>query len=356
MGNIAKRPDGKWRARYRDPSGRERSKHFDRKLDAQRWLAEVEVSKNRGLWVDPVLGRLSVDAWSRTFLEGLAHLKPSTRERYVVALRAHILPTFGNVPLARVAYTDVATWVQGLIDKGLSPATVRYAHRVLSLLLDNAVKDGRLTSNPAAGVRLPRVVTSERRFLTVDEVERLAEHAEPYSILIRVLAYTGLRWGEAAALRARRVDLSRRRIEVAEATAEVRGKVVVGTPKNHQRRSVPVPRFLVDELASALYDKASDDLVFTAPGGGFLRNTNFRHRVFDRAAAAAGLSGLTPHELRHTAASLAVAAGANVKAVQRMLGHSSAAMTLDVYAGLFGDDLDDLADGLDRLRRAGSAD
>jgi integrase len=87
-----------------------------------------------------------------------------------------------------------------------------------------------------------------------------------------------------------------------------------------------------------------------------LRNTNFRHRVFDQAAAAAGLPGLTPHEMRHTAASLAVAAGANVKAVQRMLGHASAAMTLDVYAGLFGDDLDDLADGLDRLHRSGTAD
>jgi integrase len=90
------------------------------------------------------------------------------------------------------------------------------------------------------------------------------------------------------------------------------------------------------------------DLVFTAPEGGVLRNTNFRPRFFDPAAEKVGLLGLTPHELRHTAASLAIAAGANVKAVQLMLGHASAAMTLDIYAGLFADDLDAVADRLDR--------
>ncbi len=89
-------------------------------------------------------------------------------------------------------------------------------------------------------------------------------------------------------------------------------------------------------------------LVFTAPEGGVLRNTNFRPRFFDPAAEKVGLLGLTPHELRHTAASLAIAAGANVKAVQLMLGHASAAMTLDIYAGLFADDLDAVADRLDR--------
>lgn len=112
-------------------------------------------------------------------------------------------------------------------------------------------------------------------------------------------------------------------------------------------RSVPIPRSLVDELAVELAGKTADDLVFTARRGGVLRNLNFRRDVFDQAATASGLDGLTPHELRHTAASLAVSAGANVKAVQRMLGHKSAAMTLDVYSGLVDDDLDGVADRLD---------
>jgi integrase len=112
--------------------------------------------------------------------------------------------------------------------------------------------------------------------------------------------------------------------------------LVQGTTKNHQRRSVPIRRFLADQLAEHLVGKKPDDLVFTSPAGGVLRNTNFRPRFFDPAAERVGLAGLTPHELRHTAG-LAVQAGANVKVVQQMLGHASTAMTLDVYAGLFAD-------------------
>ena len=134
-------------------------------------------------------------------------------------------------------------------------------------------------------------------------------------------------------LRAGRVDLTRRRLAIVEATSEVRGEIIFGTPKTHQRRSVPFPRFLTEPLAALVTGRAPDDLVFTSPDGHVLRNTNFRRRVFDPAARRAGVPGLTPHELRHTAASLAVAAGANIKAVQQMLGHASAAMTLDVYAG-----------------------
>ncbi|TWG26738.1 site-specific integrase [Actinoplanes teichomyceticus] len=136
--------------------------------------------------------------------------------------------------------------------------------------------------------------------------------------------------------------------------SEVRGELIEGTPKNHQRRSVPIPRFLVEELAAHVAGKSRDALVFTSPNGGPLRNTNFRPRFFTPAAESVGLTGLTPHDLRHTAASLAVAAGANVKAVQRMLGHASAAMTLDVYADLFEGDLDHVADRLDQTATRGA--
>lgn len=116
---------------------------------------------------------------------------------------------------------------------------------------------------------------------------------------------------------------------------------------------MPIPGFLADQLAEVIAGKAAGELVFTTWRGKPLRNLNWRRDVFDRAAEDAGLACLTPHELRHTAASLAVAAGANVKAVQRMLGHASAAMTLDVYAGLFDDDLDAVAE---RLNLATAAD
>ena len=154
-----------------------------------------------------------------------------------------------------------------------------------------------------------------------------------------------------AALRVSSIDFLRRRLVVAEAMTEVGGHIVWGTPKSHEARSVPIPRILIDELAVYVGGKSRDDLVFTTASGTPLRNRNARRAWFDRAATTIGQPGLTPHELRHTAASLAVSAGANVKAVQRMLGHASAAMTLDTYADLFDDDLDAVADRLDAVVR-----
>jgi integrase len=355
-GNIQRRPDGKWRARYRDTNHREHARHFSRKRDAEQWLASQEVAIARGEWVDPALSKITVGEWLSDWLAVQVQLKPTTMVRYEVAVRCQILPRFERVPLSRITHSEVSSWVQSLIDEGLAPATVRYAHRVLSLGLAAAVRDGRLVRNVADGVPLPRVVAPPKRFLTHDQVQALAEACPPYGTLIRVLAYTGLRWGEVVALTAGRVDLMRRRIEVVEAITEIHGRVIIGSTKNHQRRSVPIPRFLADELARHIAGKVPNDFLFTAPEGGVLRNTNFRPRFFDPAAEKAGLPGLTPHELRHTAASLAIAAGANVKAVQQMLGHASAAMTLDIYAGLFADDLDAVADQLDRAFARTNAD
>lgn len=130
------------------------------------------------------------------------------------------------------------------------------------------------------------------------------------------------------------------------------GTIVWGTPKSHESRSVPIPRSLVDQLAVHIAGGPADALVFTTATGTPLRNRNARRGWFASAATAIGQDGLTPHELRHTAASLGVSAGANVKAVQRMLGHASAAMTLDVYSDLVEDDLDAVADRLDEVRAA----
>ena len=134
--------------------------------------------------------------------------------------------------------------------------------------------------------------------------------------------------------------------------AEVGGRAVFSTPKSHQVRSVPIPRFLVDELAQHVAGQNPDDFVFTSPRGGLLRLQNFRHTVFDRAARTTGLDRLTPHGLRHTAASLAITSGADVKVVEQMLGHASATMTLDLYGHLYGDRLDEVADRMDALRTA----
>ena len=352
MANIAKRPDGRWRARYRDSGGREHSRHFKRKVDAQRWLDEVTTAVTTGMYVDPGRSRITVGEWSRRWLETKVDLKPSTRARYEGLLRVNVLPRWGEIRLADVTHEGVAAWIADLTASGLSAATVRQVHRVLSLTFSLAVRDGRLARNLADHVPLPRAAKHEKVFLTVDQVEQLADAAGEYRLVILFLAYTGLRFGELSALRVRRLDLMRRRAEIVEAVAEVGGRAVFSTPKSHQVRSVPIPRFLVDELAQHVAGQNPDDFVFTSPRGGLLRLQNFRHTVFDRAARTAGLERLTPHGLRHTAASLAITSGADVKVVEQMLGHASATMTLDLYGHLYGDRLDEVADRMDALRTA----
>jgi integrase len=184
------------------------------------------------------------------------------------------------------------------------------------------------------------------------QAERLADAAGEYGDVVQLLAYTGLRIGEMAALRVRRVDFLRKRLTVAESATEVGGTVEYGTPKTHQQRTVPIPGVLVEPLSRRCQGKGPDDLVLTSPGGAVLHSGNFRRRFFDRAARAAGLEDLSPHDLRHTAASLLMASGANVKAVQRMLDNASVTMTLDVYSELFDDDLGALADRIDAAHQA----
>ncbi|GAA2469868.1 tyrosine-type recombinase/integrase [Terrabacter carboxydivorans] len=350
MASISRNPkDPGWQARWRDPGGRQRKKNFARKVDAQRWLDQMQAERHRGQYIDPRAGKVRVRDVAEAWARGLTHLKVSTATRYRGLVNGHILPRFGDWAIADLRHSDVRDWVGALSATGLSAGTVRQAHRVLSLILAEAVKDGRLSRNPAAGVQLPRAVRADPRFLSAAEVARLVEAAQPNGLSVAVLAFCGLRFGELAALRVRRVNLLRRRLVIAESVTEVAGRAVWSLPKTNRTRTVPFPPSLAQGIEGQCQGKGPEDLLFTAPEGGVLRLGNWRRRVFDPACRAAGVVEVTPHDLRHTAASLAIASGANVKAVQQMLGHASAAMTLDVYAGLFGDDLDAVALALDGL-------
>lgn len=371
MGEIRKRERrGRvvYLARHYSPEGRKVSKQFDTKREAADWLTEVGHSMLTGNYLDPNRGKIKAGVWADQWLAGQGHLKPTTRAKYAGIVERHVKPRFGTTPLNRITYDDASAWVSGLTGptgNRLSPGAVRYIHRVLFLILEHAVKDGRIARNPAAGVKLPRLPRVERRFLTREQVFDLADAAarypvpevgEQYRVMILLLAHTGLRWGEASGLRVKRLDLLRRRITVAETLVEVGGRLQASTPKNHQQRQVPIPGWLAEELAVVVAEKDPDDLVFATWHGRPLRNLNFRRDVFNRAAVDAGLGewvegpkrplyrGVSPHELRHTAASLAAKAGARVSAVQKMLGHSSAKMTLDTYTHLFDDELEGVAE------------
>jgi integrase len=235
--------------------------------------------------------------------------------------------------------------------RGLSPSRIRQAHVVLSQILDAAVRDGLVARNAADGVKLPRLQRREARYFEPSVIEQIARAMpEPYDLLVRVLGTVGLRWGEAAALRRRSVDLLRRRLQVEESLAEVGGVVSVGPTKSHATRGVPLPPSLAQALEAHLGQRVGaepDDFVFTGPQGRPLRHSAFYSRLWRPTLRRLGLPAVGIHVTRHSAAAGMISADATPKAVQAVMGHASAAFSLTVYGHLFDADLDALADRLD---------
>jgi integrase len=353
----------RWQARYVDDRGREHTKLFARKTDAQVWLDnEVTAKFATGTYVAPEAGWVTVAAVYNSWSASQGHISPKTAATRRSAWASRVEPQWGDVAVVDVKTSAVKAWVAKMAAEEVGAATIENAFGLLRQVLGAAVEDERIPRNPCEGVRLPKRKHADRGYLSHAQVSVLAAAVERQPEVVRFLAYTGLRWGEMAALRVQDFDMLRRRVNVSRSVTES-GGLVWSTPKTWERRSVPFPAVLVDELAALMVGKRREELVFTDLRGGVLRNSNWRARVFARAVAKCRKAvdtfpSITPHELRHTAASLAVSAGANVKAVQRMLGHAKASMTLDVYADLFDADLDEVAVSLDAAIRAaeGTAD
>jgi integrase len=341
----------RWRVRYRTPDQRQTDKRgFTTKRDADAWASTCEVTKMRGEYVAPKLGRVTVGELGLAWLvrkEG--HLKPSAYRSYENAWRVYVEPRWHSTKVADIRYTAVQAWVTEL-SKTLSASRVITVYSVLAGVLDDAMRDRLIAANPARGVNLPRRTKRPNVYLTPEQLRRLAIESRHYGALVLLLGTVGLRWGEAAALRVADIDFLRRRVALHENAVAVGGRTYVGTLKSGRSRSLALPVFVVDELAATCAGKGRDELIWPAQDGGYLApptNKSWMAGAVERCQAAdPTFPRITAHALRHTAASLAISAGANVKVVQRMLGHASAAMTLDVYADLFDDDFTAVADKL----------
>jgi len=347
----------RYRALYRRPDRKQTQKRgFRTKKAAELFLATTEVDIAQGRYLDPSLARVTVADWLDTWIKARGDLRATTRSRVENIIEKHIVPELGSIPIGNLTRLRVQEWASALPG---APATVRKIVNVLSGALRFAVEDGRLPSNAAQRLKLPKPTKTRKRYLSHNEVAALAQAIDAakegrqhgYGLVVLVLAYCGLRWGELSGLRIGDLDLDAKhpRLTIEQTVVADRGYQRIEPPKDYEQRSIPIPAFLVRLLRAQIAGRDSDAPVFYGiRAGTWLRNHVYRVGWFDPAATAVGLEGLTPHELRHTAASLAVSAGANVKAVQRMLGHASAAVTLDVYADLFDDDLDGVATALDQ--------
>jgi integrase len=327
------------------------SRTFARKRDAQEWERKQVETLKTGAWADPKAGERPVREWCDTWLAAQPAKAQATERKIRGVVARQIAGTFGRRPLVSVRPSEVEAWAAE-ISRRQSPATARHSLGVLRRVFDHAVRDGAIHRNPAAGIRLPKVQGNDPRPLTHDELWRLADYlGEPRDrLLVLVAGYCGLRWGELAALRWGDVDIAAKRLRVCRAYSEEAARGEMSPVKDHQARTVPIPAIVSDELGTFGATAKPDALVFPSSRNTPLRNRNFRRDVFDGAVDALDLN-ITPHNLRDTAASLAIQAGASVIAVARLLGHESAATTLNHYAGLFPSDLDDVAHRLDAAAR-----
>lgn len=336
---------------YTDPSRKRRTKTgFKTKKQAEHWAAENIIERNTGSWIDPEKQLATVSSVHEKWVVKLATAKPSYRKQQEVNWKNHLNPRWGQVALKDVLRHDIQEWVLS-IDR--APKTVRILHSQLSSILSYAVDLGMIYSNPAAGVALPKVQQHAKVYLTPEQLELFVSCCNEKSDLALLLGTTGLRWGEAVALRPKDIDFTRRRITVSRTAVSIGSQVSFNAPKTGKVRAVTAPQKTFDVLADSCAGRGYDDLIWTAHDGGALRTvtgdswwtwalkrTQEKDPTFPR---------ITPHSLRHVAAGLLVGAGASVKAVQRQLGHATAAMTLDTYAELFDGDLDEVAGALDEM-------
>lgn len=337
--------------RYRQPNNKSTWKRgFKRKIDATAFAATVETAKLKGEYITPSLGKVTIGTLGPAWLGRQGHLKAASIRTYESAWQTNVEPRWGATPIAAVRYSDVSAWVAELSSRR-SAEIVRKAHRVLAAVLDDAVKDRMLAANPARGVKLPRPPAARHIYLSVAQLHMLADEAGRYRGLVLLLGVGGVRWGEAAALTVGSVHFLRRRVELHRNAVTVNGQTIVGTLKSGKDRTVVLPQLVVDALAVTAQGRGRDQLLWASRTGGYLKppgTESWLASAVSRCQAAdPTFPRITAHDLRHTAASLAISAGANPKVVQRMLGHASAAMTLDVYADLFESDLDAVADRLE---------
>jgi integrase len=349
----------RYRIKYRNAENHQRTRRgFKTLREAQSALSRARIAVEDGRHVEVVNAKIKIAELGEPWIVAKrASLKPSAFRSLESAWRIHVKPKWGERQVASLKPVEIRDWLAALQAKR-SATTVLRVHGVLAGILDDAVADRRILANPSRDKRtvtksLPKKKPGEHIYLTHEQVDLLARESR-YPVVVSFLAYTGLRWGEATGLRVKDLDVQRRRVYVDNNAVMVGSTIIEGSPKDNESRSVPYPAFLAPALNEQAKDKTARQLLL-GDGRHHLPLPHSKYGWFARAVARiresdSAFPEVTPHDMRHTAASLAVSAGANVKAVQRMLGHASAAMTLDVYADLFDDDLDTVANALDRAR------
>ena len=351
--SIKKMASGKYQVRFRDESKRQRAKSFARKKDAEAFEAKVKTEVNNGLWLDPVVAHENLEDIWIDFYELKKGKKKNTLIDYENIWRNHLAPRWGRVSVFRIDQIEFDKWV---IAKRLSPQRIGKIHLIMSMLLDHAVKRKNLKHNPlkdALGRRskanLPKPsIEIATNFLTLGQLMKVAENSGFYRDVVLVLGLCGLRWGELVGLQVKDLNVSVGTLTIRRSLVEINGKLEESTTKSHRWRIVHLPEVLQTVCHRWVFEKNQDDPLFHTVEGTFLRNTNFTRRIFIPALLKSEVKKIRIHDLRHSAASIAISAGATPNMVKEMLGHSDVQLTMRVYAHIFEADREKVAANVNR--------
>jgi integrase len=335
-----------WLARWRDDNGRQRKRSFPRKIDAQRFVSQIEVDLHRGQYIDP-FDRTTVLEYATRWAAARIH-RPTTARRVLSMIQTHIAGTsLGARRLAVVTPSEVQAWASDRAQV-LAPTTLRNLVSLLRSVYASAVLDRLVASSPVVRLSLPATHRERVVPLSVAQVAELAT-AMPARNQAMVIAQAGLglRIGELLSLRVQDVDFMRRSVRVEWQLAP--GQKARSAPKTRRSvRSVPLPQVVAEALSAhiAAHPPGPDGTLFTTRFGTPYRHDYYGTRIFAEAVARAGLpASTTSHDLRHHYASVLLLQGESVVAVAERLGHHNASLVLSTYGHL-------MPDSEDRTRRA----
>lgn len=332
------------------------------KKDAQRYLTKVLREIDLDQFVEPSNEAVAdyLAEWLKT--SAGTRVTERTATDYESLIRRHLVPPLGDRKLSQLSAPEIQRVYNAMLERGLSARTVRYVHSVLHSALDQAVKWGLLSRNPAEHVDLPSPRRREMRTLSAEELTRFLREAreDRWYALWELLATTGLRPGEALALRWSDIEDDRLRIQ-RNLVRPADGRWTLKEPKTPRaRRTVTIPSTVqqtlqryrkkqLEERLKAGHSYSDQGLVFAVSNGNPLDWKVVVRRHFKPIARRAALSTVRPYDLRHTCATLLLASGENIKVVSERLGHASAALTLDVYSHVLPDMQQQAAERLEKL-------
>jgi len=329
MASVKKRPNGKWRARYRDTAGREHARHFARKTDAQDWLDEETARLRTGTWSDPRRSKVTVAEWCDIWLDGYQGRPRTTAQARSHA--KHIVAAFGDRLLSSIRPSDVKSWVGRLQAEGYADSTIYAIHSRFSQIMGDAVHDNLIPKSPCSRRTAPRQGEQRPYVATTEQVWALHDAMpEGFRPAILLAAFAGLRLREIVALRVEDVDFMRGVISPAIQYPSDPLKTEVS------RTPIPIPLELALELNRMPVKWSSDTIVVN--GHGRRTSPSQLDISFKKARESVGVpDGFRLHDLRHYFASLLIAAGLDIKTVQARVRHKSAKTTLDTYGHLWPD-------------------